>query len=389
MQSEIDTLLKNDLVLEARKLAEEWAANTSDDHVLALQYAGMSQIFCGDALAAEQTFRAALTLDPDLPRNVANLGMALMTQGKYKEGLPLYEARYARGILANEKSSFADMDSARQWMGEPLHGKRLLLIGEQGFGDQIQFIRFAAELRSLGASQIIAQLRPELANLLSTAPCVDRVLTDTPTSDAFDLWCPLLSTALHLQLEQSLQPLHLPYLFAPQERNRAWQQQLQTWFQDKPKIGLVWAGSPGNSVDGRRSLPFSHVLKLLKIFTGAAIVSLQIGTSGMESLDLQCSNGMIPLLDLLTDFSETAAVIENLDLVISVDTAVAHLAGALGKPVWLLLPAGPDWRWGLHEATTDWYPSMQIFRQTQPGDWNSVIASVERALQLLQESAPV
>ena len=376
MRTQIDSLLTSDCVPEARRLAEDWVLNSPDDPILALQYAGMTQIFCGDPVAAENSFRSALALDPELPRNLANLGIALMTQGRYQEGLPLYEARYREGLIATDSVSFKELDPGLQWRGEPLHGKRLLLVGEQGLGDQIQFIRFASELRALGAQQILVSLRSELVEILSSAPDVHSAFTQIPSDKEYDVWCPMMSTAMHLQLQSAKSPDKIPYLFPPELRISAWHSLLHNWFQNKFKIGITWAGASGNSVDGRRSLPFSDTLNLLQRLPDSAIVSLQIGSSGMESLDVQCKNGMIPLLDLLTDLTETAAAIMNLDLVISVDTAVAHLAGALGKPVWLLLPAGPDWRWGLQGDYTPWYPSMRIFRQKTPGNWTDVIDSV-------------
>ena len=381
MQSEVTQLIQQNQILEARSLAEIWVLDSDHDRLLALQYAGMTQLFCGDALAAEQSFRSALAIEPDLPRNLANLGIALMTQGRYAEGLALYEARYAQGIHATDKVSFTGMDPLKQWRGERLDGKCILLVGEQGFGDHFQFIRFASELRAAGAAKVMAHVRPELADLLSTAPDVDAIFCESPSPEAYDLWCPLLSSLLCLHLPCAQQPTHTPYLWAPPNRVLAWQQQMAAWVQNKPKIGLVWAGSPGNSVDARRSLSTDQMLTLVESCKKWAFFSLQLGHAGMDALNVQCANGIIPLLDLLTDFTETAAVIANLDLVISVDTAVAHLAAAMGKTVWLLLPAGPDWRWGLNETTTPWYPSMRIFRQSVTGNWSGVLQSVCAALQ--------
>jgi ADP-heptose:LPS heptosyltransferase len=170
-------------------------------------------------------------------------------------------------------------------------------------------------------------------------------------------------------------------LHVAESKRQQWRQQISSWAGSKPTLGVVWAGSPGNSVDARRSLSATDMLAMLSERGDTVALSLQMGAPGMAQLAEQCAAGIIPLLDLLKDFSDTAAIIERLDLVISVDTAVAHLAGALGKPVWLLLPAGPDWRWGLLDERTDWYPSMRIFRQPQAGDWQSVIDAVKHALR--------
>lgn len=379
---QITELIQNNHLVEAKLLAEQWVASANQEPLLALQYAGMTQLYCGDAMAAEKSFRSALEIAPHLPRNMANLGITFMLQGNFQAGLPLYEARYAAQLHSNEKVSFANWDSNRQWRGESLLGKHLVLVGEQGYGDHFHFIRFAAELHALGAAYIAIHARPELINILSSAPHVDAVVSTPPEDDAFDFWCPLLSIPLWLQLRQPQPPINLPYLSVNENRAHIWQQEICRWAPNKYKIGIVWAGSPGNSIDSRRSLSTEQMLTLVKDCKFATFFSLQLGNAGMDSLVDQCSHGMIPLLDLITDFSETAAAILSMDLVISVDTAVAHLAGALGKPTWLLLPAGPDWRWGQHQNNTAWYPSMRIFRQSTPGDWSSVLKNVAKELNL-------
>jgi hypothetical protein len=347
---------------------------------LAQQYQGLTRLYCGDTSGAETSFRQALALDPDLPRNRANLGIALMAQGRYAEGLPLYESRYAANIIAHDRVSFPGLAPERQWHGEPLAGRRLLLVREQGYGDQIQFIRFAQQLHALGAGRVLAWVAPGLAALFSSAAGLDAVTEDAPSIDDYDLWCPLLSLPLLLGITAPQAPDTLPYLQAP-ARSAHWRQQIAGWAQGRPTVGVVWAGSPGNSVDARRSLPTALMLEMLAARNGRIAVSLQMAPTGMDQLETQCRAGIIPLLDMLNDFSDTAAVIEQLDLVISADTAVAHLAGALGKPVWLLLPAGPDWRWGQGGESTAWYPTMRIFRQPAPGDWQSVIGEVQVALR--------
>jgi tetratricopeptide (TPR) repeat protein len=380
MQAQVDQLLRQGDVLQARLCVDQWL-EAEPARLLALQYQGLIRLYCGDAAGAETSFRQALALAPDLPRNQANLGIALMAQGRYTEGLPLYEARYAGSIAAHDRVSFPGLAAEHQWHGEPLAGRRLLLVREQGYGDQIQFIRFAPQLHARGASRVLAWVAPGLAALLNSAPGLDAVTEGTPSTDDYDLWCPLLSLPLLLGIAAPQTPDALPYLQAP-VRTAHWRQQIAGWAQGRPTVGVVWAGSPGNSVDARRSLPTALMLEMLAARNGRVALSLQLAPTGMDQLETQCRAGIIPLLDMLSDFSDTAAVIEQLDLVISVDTAVAHLAGALGKPVWLLLPAGPDWRWGQRGDSTPWYPSMRIFRQPVAGDWRSVVEAVGQALQL-------
>ncbi|MDB5887389.1 MAG: uncharacterized protein JWM03_261 [Rhodocyclales bacterium] len=380
-QTEIDGLLRLGLVAEARSCVDTWLAS-EPERLLALQYQGLTRLYCGDASGAEASFRKALELAPALPRNSANLAIALMAQGRYAEGLPLYEARYANDIVAHDRVSFPGLVSKCQWHGEPLAGRRLLLVREQGYGDQIQFIRFAPRLHALGASRVTAWVSPGLAALLGSVQGLDAVSEGAPAPEDYDLWCPLLSLPLLLGIDAPQAPEHLPYLRAP-ARTAHWRQQIAAWAQGRLTVGIVWAGSPGNSVDARRSLPTERMLDMLSARQGRVALSLQLAPLGMDQLERQCHDGIIPLLDMLSDFSDTAAVIEQLDLVISVDTAVAHLAGALGRPTWLLLPAGPDWRWGLRGDNTPWYPSLRIFRQPVPGDWASVVGAVQEALQSL------
>lgn len=376
---EIDTLLRQGRVIEAREAADTWLQR-EPGRLLALQYKGLAELYCGDAPGAERTFRLALEQAPDLSRNAANLAIALLAQGNYAEGLPLYEARYAGNIASDERVSFPGLPGAIQWQGEPLAGRRLLLVREQGYGDQIQFSRFATRLRALGASRVQAWVSPGLGALIDSIDAVDAVTEGPPSPADFDLWCPLMSLPLLLGMDGPQAPDKLPYL-RPPARCAHWKQQIANWAKGKPTLGIVWAGNAGNSVDARRSLPTEVMLAMLGERQGRVALSLQLGNAGMDQIETQCREGIIPLLDMLPDFAETAGVIEQLDLVISVDTAVAHLAGALGKPVWLLLPAGPDWRWGTHGVTTPWYPSMRIFRQPTPGDWQSVVSDVQRALQ--------
>ena len=376
----ISELIQKDQIGHARQRAEDWVRHAPHD-LLAWQYEVMTRLFDGDAEASEKSCRQALQLAPDLPRNKANLGLTLMTQGRYAEGLPLYEERYARELNATDKVSFHDVDVNRKWYGESIVNKRILLVGEQGLGDQIQFIRFASELHALGAKEVHARVHPALVGLLSSTPGVDFTFSEKTDPESYDIWCPILSLPLLLQLKSAPNPAHLPYLTAHKNLSLAWGQQLSDWFQKRPVIGMVWAGNPGNSVDGRRSLKTEQMLTLLQARGHAVAVSLQLGNTGMELLNQQCANGMVPLLDMLTDFSDTAAVVSHLDLIISVDTAVAHLAGALGKEVWLLLPKGPDWRWGLKHVSTPWYPSMRLFRQPTAGDWGAVLIEVSDALR--------
>ncbi|GAA5167171.1 glycosyltransferase family 9 protein [Viridibacterium curvum] len=378
-QGEVERLLQSGDLDAAASAVQRWL-DAEPGRLLALQYQGMIRLWLGEAAAAEESFRAALADAPELPRNQANLAIALLSQGKYREGLPLYEARYA-GVAAHDGVSFGGLDEARRWRGGDLAGKRLLLVREQGLGDQIQFIRFVPRLRALGATQVIASVSTRLRVLLSSAPGLDLATDEDVAPDAYDLWCPLLSVPLLLGLEGPQAPDTLPYLTAPETRLLQWRRLVDEWVGSRPAIGISWAGSGGNAIDSRRSLSLDQVFELVEARGDAVVLSMQMGDPGMERIEQQCRSGIIPLLDMQRDMADAAAIISRLDLLISVDTATAHLAGALGQPVWLLLPAGADWRWGAEHDATPWYPSMRIFRQRQPGNWGEVMGRVKQELR--------
>lgn len=381
-QEAIDRLLQTGDLAAAALAVDAWLMR-EPGRLLALQYQGLIRLWSGDAAGAETSFRAALADAPDLARNRANLAIALLSQDKYVEGLPLYEARYA-GIASHDSVSFGGLDEARCWRGEPLAGKTLLVVREQGLGDQIQFIRFVPALRARDAGRVVASVSTRLRVLLESVAGLDRVTDQDIAPDDYDLWCPLLSLPLLLGVAEPLPPDVLPYLRVPETRLLQWRRLIDDWVGARPAVGLVWAGSAGNAIDARRSLTLDHMFDLLSARGEAVALSLQMGEQGMERLEQQCRAGIIPLLDMQRDLADAAAILSRLDLLISVDTAVAHLAGALGRPVWLLLPAGADWRWGQADVTTPWYPTMRIFRQRTPGDWAEVLGRVKQALAGLQ-----
>ncbi|MFT3734895.1 MAG: glycosyltransferase family 9 protein [Rhodocyclaceae bacterium] len=378
-QGEVEGLLQTGDLEAAASAVQRWL-DAEPGRLLALQYQGMIHLWLGEAAAAEHSFRAALADAPELPRNQANLAIALLSQDKYAEGLPLYEARYA-GIAAHDGVQFGGLDEARRWRGGDLSGKRLLLVREQGLGDQIQFIRFVPALRALGAVQIIASVSTRLRVLLASAPGLDLATDEDIPADAYDLWCPLLSVPFLLGLEGPQAPQSLPYLAAPETRLLQWRRLIDEWVGTRPAVGISWAGSGGNAIDARRSLTLDQVFDLVEARGNAVVLSMQMGDRGMERIEQQCRSGIIPLLDMQRDMADAAAIVARLDLLISVDTATAHLAGALGRPVWLLLPAGADWRWGGEQDSTPWYPGMRIFRQRRPGDWGEVLGRVKQALR--------
>jgi Flp pilus assembly protein TadD len=314
----------------------------------------------GEAIAA---FREAVRLKPDFANAHNNLAMALLAEGAFDEGWREYEWRWKAPRMAPAARGFAQP----QWRGEPGEGRTLLLWAEQGYGDTIQFCRYAALARDQGF-QVVLEVQPPLAGLLKRLEGVDQLVVQGEPLPTFDLHCPLLSLPLAFKTELETVPGPAPYLAADPAEPARWAARLGDG--KGLKVGIAWSGNPNSTAHERRSLPPDQLARLVET-PGARFVSLQKDAS-------ERPDGL-PILDLMSevaDFGDTAALIANLDLVISVDTAVAHLAGALGKPVWLLDRFDPDWRWLLGRKDSPWYPSLTIYRQPSPGDWNAVIDAV-------------
>ena len=306
---------------------------------------------------AERCHRKAMALDPDYALARFNLSYVLLRQGRFEEGWECLESRHWLERLA------ASMPCPR-WLGEPLSGKRIIVAQEGGHGDMIQFCRYIPLLKALGAARIGMQCPAVLAPLLHNLEGLDETLpANQPVpSDTWDYWVPILSLPKLFWRQISGIPAALPYLRATPAKRRFWEPQLP---HPRWRIGLCWKGNPLFENDADRSLPSLSCLDPILDLPGVHFVSLQKG-AGEEEAQRYAEQGKLTHLgSVLQDFSDTAAVIEQLDLVISVDTAVAHLTGALGKPCWLLLPHHlPDWRWQRSGDDSAWYPGvMRLFRQ--------------------------
>ncbi|MDD5118512.1 MAG: tetratricopeptide repeat protein, partial [Sulfuricurvum sp.] len=329
---------------------------------------------------AETAYKEALKITPDCVRTQANLGYLLLELGRYPEGWPLYETRYDPRInptFPAYEFSFA------QWRGEPLRGKTILLVSEQGYGDDIQFVRFAALLKERGA-RITLMCKQPLQRLFSILPEIDHLIDMTETPQKHDYWNFLLSVPLYLGTTMETIPDRLPYLQILPE----WSNEKLTLPVGGFKVGLVWKGSAEHGNDSNRSLPRLGMLEPLWSVPNVTFVSLQ-----KEMLsDNQTKQ---PIIEReIDDFADTAVLISQLDLVICVDTSIAHLCGALGKTCWVLLPfIGCDWRWMNDRDDSPWYPKvMRLFRQTNPNKWDETIAKIvlelsdEVAKQLLKQN---
>lgn len=330
---------------------------------------------------AEAALRAALALDPADPYARSNLAVVLFTSGRMAEGWPLYEDRW-KGSM---KDAFARLPQP-VWSGqEPVAGKTVLLWAEQGLGDTLQFVRYARFVAERGARVILA-VQPPLAALCRSVAGVAEVVPDTLPPPAFDLCCPLLS--LPFALDMADIPNQTPYLHAPADRVRAWVERLGP--ASRKRVGLVWSGgvrpgAPGYwSSNTRRNIALPLLAPLAQ--ADVDFISLQKGEPAESELAALVAQGwdgpaIADVSSDLHDFADTAALAQNLDLVIAVDTSTAHLAGALGKPLWLLNRFDTDWRWGLGRSDNAWYPTARVFRQRAMNDWTPVIAEVVEALK--------
>lgn len=318
-----------------------------------------------EAIAAGQE---AIRLNPNLADGHSNLALALLLAGRFEDAWPEYEWRWKLRRFQAPPT----FDKPR-WTGDALDGRTLLIHAEQGLGDTIQFCRYASILAEQG--KIYLLVAPELATLLGSLTGIAGVVTNLATLPDYDLYCPLMSLPGLLGTTVETIPGDVPYLTADPERVAAWRTRIDT-LKDL-RIGLAWAGGGSLISDKRRSLKLKQLAPLAQT-PGVSFVSLQKG----EAAKQVAPDGLVlnDWTEELADFADTAALIETLDLVIAVDTAVAHLAGALGKPVWLLNRFDTDWRWLLRRDDSPWYPSLQQFRQTKPGDWDGVLVSVAAAL---------
>jgi tetratricopeptide (TPR) repeat protein len=341
------------------------------DHPGLLANLGVAYRDSGDLPRAEHYLRRACAVRPKHPASHFNLALTLLRAGRLREGFEEYEWRWQVPQFAAQRRDFAQP----LWRGEPLAGRRILIHGEQGAGDAIQFVRYAPLLRAAGAD-VILQVLPHLERLLSWMEGQYPMVNSLPADVPFDLHCPLMSLPHRFATEVDSIPAPAGFL-VPAEMQSKWRERLRT---AGKSAGVVWAGNPWRYHDEARSLPV-HFLPPLTHLPGIDWWSLQVGPAAAET-----PKGMVNLADELTDFGETAAVISALDLVITVDTAAAHLAGSLGRPVWLLLPFVSDWRWMLGREDSPWYPSVRIFRQPRPGDWGQVM---ERVVGALRSWAPV
>jgi Flp pilus assembly protein TadD len=346
------------------------------DSIPARNNLGLSLADAGHFAEALNHYDEALRLDPNAAEVHRNRSLVWLLQGDWERGLREFEWRWRCPELVPPKLP------RPAWDGSPLGGRRVLIYTEQGYGDIIQFVRFAAQVRDRGGFVILAA--PErLHAILEGCPGVDRLVSRDRVFLEFDVHCPLLSLPHFFNIRPSTIPPAVPYLRAEPERVEHWKSQLAEI--GGYRVGIGWQGSRGNWYDSIRSFPLRTFAPLAAI-EGVRLISLQKNASTAEEA--------VPLVDLgealdaSSAFVDTAAVMKNLDLVITCCSAVAHLAAALGINVWLAIPNVPNWRWLLGRDDTPWYPTMRLFRQERPGDWDGVFAKIDEALRARVAATP-
>ncbi|WP_181357441.1 tetratricopeptide repeat protein [Stenomitos frigidus] len=344
----------------------------------ALNSLGTALQHYGNFKEAMTCFEQALALDPQDANAHYNRSLILLTEGNYHHGFPEYEWRL-------RTREFPPCPFRQPlWDGSDLTGRTLLLHAEQGLGDTIQFIRYAAIVAQRGGRIVLTCHQP-LMRLLSTVPeLTQQVPLGYPVPN-FDVYAPLMSLPGILGTTLETVPAQIPYLTPPAESNvqLAILTGLEQSHQPPLKVGIVWSGGHLYKKNQSRSCPLIHFQPLLQL-PDVAYYSLQKGIAQANLAELGWDVQVQDLSPQLGDLADTAAAIAQLDLVITVDTSIAHLAGALGKPVWVLLNFLPDWRWMLHREDTPWYPTMRLFRQTEPDDWQGVLDLVSQALKLFR-----
>lgn len=334
---------------------------------------------------AVDLYERAGRADPDHHLSFWNLSNLLLRLGDYPRAWPLYEWRWKTDHL---KPAYLEFPMPL-WTGQDLQGKRILLHFEQGYGDAFQFIRFAKNVANRGAHVTIFMPREICENFVG----VDGVHEIRPWNEipqGFDYHAPLMSLPAPLGLTTENIPNAVPYLFANPERVRLWEQRLPKLDKNKGqkrRIGLAWCGRPTHDNDRNRSIEFTELLPLIEAFPEVQFVSIQVGPRESDLPALDACQQIVRIEDQIKDFSDTAALAMHLDLLISVDTSVVHLAAALGKPVWALIAASSDWRWLEGREDTPWYPNVRLFRQLEAEgktwNWTPVFGRIQSELKQL------
>lgn len=372
----------NNLGVVRRDQGRPEEAEASYDQALAL-WPDYAEALCNKGIAlknrgllkeSRECYERAMILRPDSTEPLWNRCLVDLLEGNYTDGWRDYEIRHRR------KESKLPKFSAPFWRGEPLHSARILLYAEQGLGDSLQFLRYVPMVQAAGGL-VLLDVPSALLRLAAELPGLTALTTTGEPLGPFEWHCPLMSLPLAFGTQVDSIPARAPYLKAPEEAMRAADK--LAWPDRSLRVGLVWSGNPKYSDDLIRSVPRHLIASFLEVH-GVCFFSLQLGAAASQ-LDVS-QTALSDLQPAITDMADTAALLRHLDLVITVDTSVAHLSGALGRPTWVLLPFVPDWRWLMGRNDSPWYPTARLFRQPRFGDWPSVLQQVRSELAALAEA---
>ena len=365
----------------------------------------------GQTDEAIDCLRRAVQCESNRADGHGNLGAALLAEGRIEDALDCFEqaigidpdyvdARFNRGLArlltGDWARGWADYESRRQlsrinvrdfpqplWDGSPLNGRTILLHAEQGLGDTLQFVRYASLVRQRGGRVLLLAPKP-LLPLLKLAGGYDHIVSDLNSLPPFDVHAPVLSVPGILRTTLNSVPAAIPYLAANEELTALWRERLQEV--GGLRVGINWQGDPNNHMDRTRSIPLKQFAPLAEV-VGVSVISLQKWPGSEQMAEVASQFDVVHLGDTVDEtagaFMDTAAILQSLDLVITSDTSIAHLAGGLGVPVWVALSFVPEWRWLLERDDSPWYPTMRLFRQPQPGDWPGLFADMRITLSQL------
>jgi Tfp pilus assembly protein PilF len=331
----------------------------------------------GDLHPAIAAFEKAIAMDPNFATAHWNLGFCLLLLGDYSRGLVEYEWRWRTGTVVIPRNF-----RRPQWDGGTLAGKRIFLHAEQGLGDAIHMSRYVPLVAERGG-RVILECPATLIPLLRELPGLAEIVPVGQQPPDFDLHCPLMSLPLVFGTTLQTIPREIPYLHADAELARKWAEKMPADPQS-PRVGLVWAGQPNNKNDHNRSIRLEQLAPLAAA-KRVRFFSVQKGAASQQAKNPPAEMTITDFTAEIHNFADTAAMVSNLDLVITVDTAVVHVAGAIGRPVWIMVPIRPDWRWLIKGDATPWYPATRIFRQNERGNWGDVIERVSSELQRFQD----
>jgi len=324
---------------------------------------------------AVTSFEKAIAVDKSFADAHSNMALSLLTLGQLSRGFAEYEWRWKRTGMSDARRNYR----GRPWLGEfPIGQRTILLAAEQGLGDSIQFVRYAPLLARSGA-KVVLEVQPELKALLAGVDGVALCHARGETLPAYDVYCPLGSLPLAFKTEPATIPADIPYLRADETHVAKWRPTIEAL--PGKRVALAWAGHAKHPNDRNRSIALAQLKPLLAL-DGISFVSVQRDLRGDDEVILARHKSVTHIGDRLDDMADTAAVLALADLTIAVDTSVIHLAGAMGREAWVMLPFSPDWRWTLTGDHSPWYPRMRLFRQAKPGDWSGVIASLHDALRV-------